>query len=424
MLAFKNFLLGGGAVVLALAANAASPIWYGDAATAPTCQGVRATIVGTIRADDIVGTERRDVIVARGGDDVIHGRGGNDLVCGGDGADKLYGGPGDDRLFGQRDGIGSDRGGITFPTPDLVDGGVGDDYLDVGMDTRTFEQSGSHGTVSYRTASRGVTVQLATGRAWGAGADRIKVVPDMLVAGSSYADSLTGTVGDDWLSGGPGDDTIRGLAGDDYLKPEATNRKGAADHDVVYGGRGEDYVRAWKGRDVIRGGPDDDTLESYSFQPTKVYGDAGADWIMTSVTKSPGYLIDGGTGADHGSFVLPGAYRADPPVDPGSAIQVRMGRGVLVRAGSVTGHIASIEAVSLAEDLRWAYYGTAGRDEVAGGYLFGFRAVTYAGDDLVTGTKQADYIDTGAGNDSVNAFSGRDTCLNAETRHSCEIVSP
>jgi len=423
MMALKQGLIGGGAVVLALAANAASPVWKGEAATVPTCQGVRATIVGTAHADNLTGTEGRDVIVGLGGNDVIHGRGGNDLVCGGDGADKLYGGHGDDRLFGQRDGIGFDRGG-TFKLGDLVDGGVGDDYLDVGTDVRPTDQGGSPGTVSYRTATRGVHVRLAIGRAFGVGADRIHVVPDMVLAGSSYADTIYGTSGSDWLSGGPGNDTIYGLGGADVLEPEAENLVGAADDDTVYGGPGPDDIIGWKGHDVIHGGPGADQVGSYSHQPSRVYGDDGNDWTMTSITHDPGYRLDGGAGVDSGNLIKPGANPTFPPGDPGATIQVRMATGVLTRAGATTGHLAGIESLTLAEDLRWVYYGTAGPDEVAGGYYFPFRAFTYAGDDSITGTGEDDYLNAGGGNDTVDAQDGHDTCLNAETRTSCEVTSP
>ncbi|MDP9295320.1 MAG: hypothetical protein M3O88_01320, partial [Actinomycetota bacterium] len=52
-----------------------------------TCNGQRATIVGTQGSDKIHGTNHGDVIVALGGNDVVKAGGGKDLVCAGDGAD-------------------------------------------------------------------------------------------------------------------------------------------------------------------------------------------------------------------------------------------------------------------------------------------------------------------------------------------------
>lgn len=79
------------------------------------CRGIRATIVGTRRADRLRGTRKRDVIVSFSGNDRIRSFGGRDLVCAGRGRDlvragagndKVFGGPGKDRLFG---GAGRDR---------------------------------------------------------------------------------------------------------------------------------------------------------------------------------------------------------------------------------------------------------------------------------------------------------------------------
>jgi uncharacterized delta-60 repeat protein len=71
-----------------------------------TCNGLRATIVGTPGRDRLRGTPRRDVIAGLGGADVLLGLGGNDVLCGGAGADRLAGGQGRDRLLG---GPGKDR---------------------------------------------------------------------------------------------------------------------------------------------------------------------------------------------------------------------------------------------------------------------------------------------------------------------------
>lgn len=65
-----------------------------------SCQGRRATVVGTRRGDRLVGTRRRDVIQGLGGDDRIFGFAGNDVICGGPGADEISGGKGRDRISG------------------------------------------------------------------------------------------------------------------------------------------------------------------------------------------------------------------------------------------------------------------------------------------------------------------------------------
>jgi hypothetical protein len=90
-----------------------------------TCDGTRATVVGTSGDDVLRGTSGADVFQGRGGDDVIQAGLGNDLACGGGGSDTIVGGGGRDRLLGQ---AGDDvlKGG---DGADVLDGGAG---LDVG----------------------------------------------------------------------------------------------------------------------------------------------------------------------------------------------------------------------------------------------------------------------------------------------------
>ena len=78
----------------------------GGRQSVPRCNGKRATIVGSQRADRLKGTRRADVIVALGGNDRISAGRGNDTVCAGTGKDRIAGGPGNDRLDG---GTGNDQ---------------------------------------------------------------------------------------------------------------------------------------------------------------------------------------------------------------------------------------------------------------------------------------------------------------------------
>ena len=91
----------------------------------PSCQGRRATIVGTSRRDVLRGTARADVIVAFGGNDTIRARRGRDRVCAGSGRDEVVSGAGRDHILG---GVGRDRllGG---PHNDTLAGGPGNDTL-------------------------------------------------------------------------------------------------------------------------------------------------------------------------------------------------------------------------------------------------------------------------------------------------------
>ena len=104
----------------------------------PTCQGMRATCVGTDGHDLIWGTEDDDVIVALGGDDVVHADAGEDLVCGGPGNDSIHGARGPDTIYGQEGTdwlFGARENDSLFGGPgdgDVLWGGPGMDLLDGG----------------------------------------------------------------------------------------------------------------------------------------------------------------------------------------------------------------------------------------------------------------------------------------------------
>lgn len=148
-----------------------------DDAPPVTCEGVRATIVGTQAGDVLKGTPGRDVIAGLGGNDIIDGGGGKDLICGGAGPDKLRGGTGGDKLFG---GAGSD----------IVNGGDGADDLSGG----------------------GGNDKLNGGKG-----------PDDL-AGGGGNDQVLGGAGNDRISGGPGVDRADGGPGSDSFASTETRK--------------------------------------------------------------------------------------------------------------------------------------------------------------------------------------------------------
>lgn len=107
-------------LVLCLAAMA-GPV----PATAQTCDGLAATVVGTEADDQLFGTPGDDVIVGLGGNDEITLLDGDDVACGGDGDDLILGNDGSDRLFGDagNDDLRGENGN------DSLAGGTGDDSL-------------------------------------------------------------------------------------------------------------------------------------------------------------------------------------------------------------------------------------------------------------------------------------------------------
>jgi poly-gamma-glutamate synthesis protein (capsule biosynthesis protein) len=81
-------------------------VWLSaDPFRAVSCEGRRATVLGSHEADTLEGTDGDDVIVGRGGDDLIRSWAGDDVICGGDGDDRIDAGYGTDRVWG---GAGDD----------------------------------------------------------------------------------------------------------------------------------------------------------------------------------------------------------------------------------------------------------------------------------------------------------------------------
>jgi Ca2+-binding RTX toxin-like protein len=160
------------------------------------------TIAGV---ENIIGSDHADTLSGNTLNNTILGGIGNDTLFGGGGVDSLSGGDGDDVVAG---GAGADS----------MSGGAGSDTLD------------------YAASSGGVQVNLAsTGAATGGDAAGDTFTLFENVIGSGFADSLSGTSGNNILRGGAGDDQLYGGAGDDTLE-------GGTGADTLNGGTGMDYA--------------------------------------------------------------------------------------------------------------------------------------------------------------------------------------
>lgn len=152
-----------------------------------------------------IGGNGPDTVIGGAGADRISGGGGDDVLDGGAGGDTLDGGPGDDAVFG---GTGDDL---------IIGGsGQGDDLLVGGPGADT---------VRFSSALQPITVDLASGRAFGdpaIGVDALAGIEHVVgghggdtLIGNGAGNSLTGGAGDDVLVGGGGDDVLAGGAGTD-----------------------------------------------------------------------------------------------------------------------------------------------------------------------------------------------------------------
>ena len=421
-----------------------------------------ATFNGGGGADTYAGGATADTITGNGGNDTLSGGGGNDSIFGGNGLDSLAGGSGDDSMDGGSSndtvdgGIGNDSItggsgddllyggnygdiGATFITNGTFSSGTsgwtGTDlevnpessYFAGGSGTNTvFEVDGAAGqttvlqqsfevegtqsaSLTFRSALRtsgaatvgvdGFTVDVRDGSGAviftqtilpgtsftnytlnftfpAAGAYTLRftevgnndslgaIIDDIQITSTS---AVTGT-GNDTISGGLGNDTISGFSGNDSLS----------------GDEGTDSLTGGAGNDSLYGGTENDTLA----------GDAGAD------------LIDGGAGADlmtggdgddvfnlsdgYGADTITGGEAAETVGDTINTSALTTGVNVTLtgnEAGTVT---AGANVASFSEIERWVL--TAQNDTFNGG-----------------AASSAEYVDGGAGNDSLLGGSGNDS---------------
>jgi Ca2+-binding RTX toxin-like protein len=384
------------------------------AQAAETCDGHRATIVGTPGSDVLNGTAGNDVIVGLGGDDTVRGRGGDDHICGGDGDDSLYGGSGRDRIFGGRDRLLVDEEGSVERIGDRLRGGHGPDRLVPGRDTRPADDI-TPDLVSWSTSPRGVRVDIARGTAAGDGADRF-VAAGAAVEGSPYADVVTGSAGADEIHGRGGRDALYGYWGDDTISDGAGN-------DVSWGGAGRDQVTGGTGRDELHGGPDADVVSDGEPGANRLYGDTGNDLVIAQLSRLRS-VIDGGTGTDTlslSSFLVNGA--GSP-----SRGSWNMGTGSLSFSGAVTAVATAVrvEDVDLSTfGTSWRVTGTSGPEALDALSTRGTRFDARGGDDTFQGSAFSDVFLGGSGTDrSPGLGAGRDTCVSVEVQPDCEIATP
>jgi Ca2+-binding RTX toxin-like protein len=306
----------------------------------PRCQGKRATIVGTPARDVLVGTAGPDVIAGLGGNDRIEGLAGDDVICGGEGADGLFGGEGDDVLLAGRARWVDNRAGSGY-RPDRLDGGPGNDLLDIGAEP-VDRGLGISGQIRFGTAPGGVRVDLVEGTATGDGDDTIVPHGGLRVIGSAFADVMIGSAGPEELLGMGGPDRIEGGGGDDrlygddgYAVPGGTG----AEDDVLVGGAGKDVLEGEQGTDVFRGGPGLDLVLADCYGACRLTGGGGDDIMYATLGTDDGVVLAGGSGRDTITFDL----RSD--VSPRKVV-AHVDTGVLEVGGQPTGTFSTLERFS------------------------------------------------------------------------------
>lgn len=372
------------------------------------------------QGDQIDGTD--------GDNDTIFGNGGDDTINSGNGDDTVDGGSGDD-TFVLTDGLDSDVivGGEAGETDgDTIDSTDINNNLTVvltepetgtitdGVDTTSFEEienialGGGNDTV---TGSDGGD-NISTGGgddsvAAGGGNDTI--------AGEGGNDTIDGGLGDDVLDGGDGADSLDGGDGNDVISgdepgvvgvpdadlplipepfdqdPNPDDNKdtinGGAGNDTIDGGDDADVIDGGIGNDVIEGGIDDDTIT----------GGEGDD-IITDIQGSDSIF-----GNDGNDSIIAGVDTfSDYPNDQEFITNPLTGATILnpfFDAGDPN-----------QDDSRDYVDGGAGNDTIRTGddadtILGG------TGDDSINAGIDDDFVSGGDGNDSIIGSHGSDTLL-------------
>jgi VCBS repeat-containing protein len=343
--------------------------------------------------ENVIGSSYNDVITGNSSNNTFIGGDGNDTVDGGTGIDVMNyanataavtvslatslvaGGEGSDTLLNIEGIIGSSLADTLLgdTNSNTFTGGQGNDYLD-----------GSSGTdfISYTDATAGITVNFATGTVTGgAGTDSLVGIEGVIA--SSYNDSIISSVNNDTITGGAGADTVlytsataavtvnlltgtaTGGAGSDVISG-IENITGSSNADVLFGDYSNNTFVGGLGNDTMYGG----TLADSTLVGTVITGFDLVDYssATAAVTVNIGTTsATGGAGTD----------------------RIHNMSGII---GSAFNDVLTGTTSSFLPDIIW---GGAGTDVIS----------ALAGTDTIYGGATArDTIDGGADADTANYF--------------------
>ncbi len=198
------------------------------------------SLTGSAYADVLSGSAGANVLDGGAGNDTLTGQDGDDVLIGGAGADIIDGGVGNDTVSYVTASIGvtldlesslsiGDAAGDSFYNIEFYAGSLYDDIFISGSAAHNINGSAGFDTVDYTTSGATVTVDLAAGTGLNGGAQGDTLSSIEKVVGSTYGDTLSSAIAGHVLQGGVGDDVY--VIG------------GAAVSVVEAGGGGTDEVR-------------------------------------------------------------------------------------------------------------------------------------------------------------------------------------
>jgi Ca2+-binding RTX toxin-like protein len=350
-------------------------LWGVDAALLSAADFLFAeTITGTEGDDVLVGGIRADRIAGLGGSDVITNADGADLIDGGEGYDYVYAG-----AHTAADGF---RFTVAGTNVEYVHGGDGDDVIDASGDNGWIQMFGGDGDdvliagdgEDWMWGGRGTDTAVFAGNR----ADyTLEVDAGGWTGWTLITENATGKI--DWIISveklqfadgifdAPGPrQQVHGTGAVDYLMAGGTSAE-------MFGLEGDDHLAAGSGDDMLYGGPGADTLSGgdgsdviFVDNDDIVFGGAGYDYVYADESRGPVGLTFSVAGTDI-EFVWGG-----------------MGNDVLDASG------------------------------VAEQPAFGISLVGNHGDDVLIGSRFADYLEGGEGHDTA-VFEGARAGYTVET---------
>lgn len=229
-----------------------------------------------------------------------------------------------------------------------------------------------------------------------------------LLEGTSYAEGVFGTVGNDYVLGHGGNDNLSGNNGDDYMK-------GGTGDDQIDGGRGSDTYLFGRGDgwDTIVSQYDDtvgkiDTLEFKSdITPEDL------EFSLSDVSLAQTSLVIKVKGTEDGLTIQRFFYDGEVNSAYNPLQQIRFADGTIWSLDDIVAKVfggTSEADVLLGTRGDDRLMGQAGDDRISGhmsnDYLFGG-----AGNDTLMGDAGDDILDGGAGADFISGGTGSDTYL-------------
>ncbi|HEY1709100.1 MAG TPA: calcium-binding protein [Rhizomicrobium sp.] len=325
---------------------------------------------GTAGNDDYTGTSSADTFnMTQGGDDTVSAGGGDDIINYGNALnanDKIDGGTGNDTLELSGDAY-------AHPVENLLDGVVNISKIVLGTG------------FSYELDE--IDSNVAGGATMTIDASALGAQSQLVFDGGLETDGkfiMTGGAGDDILEGGAGDDVLIGNDGNDILI-------GGGGHNTVSGGPGNDQINLINPSavDVANGNAGDDLffIESRLNPATQINGGAGSNTMTFSTGANVFVTCNNTTFVNIQTIYFEGGGNV----------------GFVTADGNVAaGATLVVNATALTSSDKFTFNGSAETDG-------SFNITGGPGIDTITGGAQADSLFGGNANDVLVGGGGNDT---------------